>query len=37
MTIPIVIAAFGTTNRAIQTYDHMDMVFVQALNGRKER
>lgn len=27
MTIPIVIAAFGTTSRAMQTYDHMDAVF----------
>ena len=27
MAIPIVIAAFGTTSRAVQTYDHMDVVF----------
>ena len=27
MTIPIVITAFGTTSRAIKTYDRMDAVF----------
>lgn len=27
MTIPIVIAAFGTTSRAMRTYDHMAAVF----------
>jgi sirohydrochlorin cobaltochelatase len=33
MTIPIVIAAFGTTSRAMQTYDHMDAVFKKRFAG----
>ncbi|MGD8844690.1 MAG: sirohydrochlorin cobaltochelatase [Desulfobacteraceae bacterium] len=35
MTIPIVIAAFGTTSRAMQTYDHMDAVFKQRFAGHE--
>lgn len=33
MTIPIVIAAFGTTSRAMQTYDQMDAVFKKRFAG----
>ena len=33
MNIPIVIAAFGTTSRAMQTYDHMDAVFKERFSG----
>jgi sirohydrochlorin cobaltochelatase len=35
MTIPIVIAAFGTTSRAMQTYDHMDAVFKKRFAGHE--
>jgi sirohydrochlorin cobaltochelatase len=35
MTIPIVIAAFGTTSRAMQTYDHMDVVFKKRFCGHE--
>ena len=33
MTVPIVIAAFGTTSRAIRTYDDMDRIFRQRFTG----
>ncbi len=33
MTIPIVVAAFGTTSRAMQTYAHMDAVFKYGKNS----
>jgi sirohydrochlorin cobaltochelatase len=35
MTIPIVIAAFGTTSRAMQTYDRMDSVFKKRFSGHE--
>lgn len=35
MTTPIVIAAFGTTSRAMQTYDHMDAVFRDRFAGHE--
>jgi sirohydrochlorin cobaltochelatase len=35
MTIPIVVAAFGTTSRAMQTYAHMDAVFRKRFGGHK--
>jgi sirohydrochlorin cobaltochelatase len=35
MKIPIVMAAFGTTTRAKQTYDHMDAVFRQRFAGHE--
>jgi len=33
MSIPIVIAAFGTTSRAMQTYDCMDAAFKRHFAG----
>lgn len=33
MTIPIVITAFGTTSRAIKTYDRMDAIFKNRFAG----
>jgi sirohydrochlorin cobaltochelatase len=33
MSIPIVVAAFGTTSRAMQTYDRMDAVFKRRFAG----
>ena len=33
MNIPIVVAAFGTTSRAIQTYDVMNTIFRQRFAG----
>jgi sirohydrochlorin cobaltochelatase len=35
MAIPIVVAAFGTTSRAIQTYAHMDTVFKKRFDGHE--
>jgi len=35
MTVPIVIAAFGTTSRAMQTYDHIDAVFKKRFAGHE--
>jgi sirohydrochlorin cobaltochelatase len=35
MTIPIVVAAFGTTSRAMQTYAHMDVVFKKRFGGHE--
>ncbi len=35
MTIPIVIATFGTTSRAMQTYAHMDAVFKKRFAGHE--
>ncbi len=35
MTVSIVIAAFGTTSRAMQTYDHMDAVFKKRFAGHE--
>lgn len=35
MTIPIVIAAFGTTSRAMRTYDHMDVIFKKRFCGHE--
>jgi sirohydrochlorin cobaltochelatase len=35
MNIPIVVAAFGTTSRAMQTYAHMDAVFRQRFGGHE--
>ncbi|MFZ1985122.1 MAG: sirohydrochlorin cobaltochelatase [Desulfatitalea sp.] len=33
MAVPIVMAAFGTTRRALQTYDHMDLLFKRHFAG----
>jgi sirohydrochlorin cobaltochelatase len=35
MAIPVVIAAFGTTSRAKQTYAHMDAVFQKRFAGHE--